>query len=133
MDHLWIVRGDRIFFDESFSNPPRAALRIEFRGWLRLIFPRRRVRSGPVARHRARSTHNTIVQTPVHRFRESIGGRDYLIEAAPVADDRWRACLVRVPGVPTALMPFYGATPEEAARQLCDWLSRAHTSSSSGR
>ncbi|HEY7789467.1 MAG TPA: hypothetical protein VIC33_03040 [Vicinamibacterales bacterium] len=73
------------------------------------------------------------MQTPVHRFRESIGGRDYLIEAAPVADDRWRACLVRVPGVPTALMPFYGATPEEAARQLCDWLSRAHTSSSSGR
>ncbi|HET7617362.1 MAG TPA: hypothetical protein VFK20_02545 [Vicinamibacterales bacterium] len=72
------------------------------------------------------------MHTPVHRFRESIAGRDYLIEAAPVAQDRWRACLVRVPGVPTALMPFYGATPEEAARQLREWLTRAHRSSSGG-
>jgi hypothetical protein len=24
------------------------------------------------------------------------------------------------------LMPFYGRTPDEAARQLTDWLSRAH-------
>src|SRR5436190_9328099 len=42
----------------------------------------------------------------VHRFEESIGGRAYLIEVASVAADRWRAYIVRVPGVPTALMPF---------------------------
>ena len=53
--------------------------------------------------------------SPVHRFEESIGGRPYLIEVAPVSDDRWRAYIVRLPGVPTALMPFYGATPVEAA------------------
>lgn len=62
----------------------------------------------------------------VHRFEESIAGRPYLIEVAPVSADRWRAYIVRIPGVPTALMPFYGRTPDEAARHLTDWLSRAH-------
>ena len=62
----------------------------------------------------------------VHRFQESIAGRSYLIEVAPVAHDRWRAYIVRLPGMPTALMPFYGATPAEAAQLLCDWLARAH-------
>ncbi len=66
------------------------------------------------------------VTDPVHRFEESIAGRPYLIEVANVAKDRWRAYIVRVPGVPTALMPFYGATPAEAAHQLCEWLTRAH-------
>ena len=54
----------------------------------------------------------------VHRFEESIAGRAYLIEVAAVTTDRWRAYIVRVPGVPTALMPFYGATPAEAARPV---------------
>ena len=62
----------------------------------------------------------------VHRFEESIAGRPYLIEVANVGHDRWRAYIVRVPGVPTALMPFYGETPAAACRQLCDWLTRAH-------
>ena len=64
--------------------------------------------------------------TAVHRFEESIGGRPYLIEVKAVSQNRWRAYIVRMPGVPTALMPFYGATPADAARQLCDWLTRAH-------
>ncbi len=62
----------------------------------------------------------------VHRYQESIAGRSYLIEVSPVSTDRWRAYIVRIPGVPTALMPFYGPTPAEAARQLCEWLTRAH-------
>ena len=62
----------------------------------------------------------------VYRFRESIAGRTYLIEVKPVSDDRWRAYIVRLPGMPTALMPFYGKTPAEAVRLLCDWLTRAH-------
>src|SRR5262245_20452618 len=61
----------------------------------------------------------------VHRFEESIAGRAYLIEVSAVAKGRWRACIMRRPGVPTALMPFYGSTPDEAARQLSDWLTRA--------
>lgn len=59
------------------------------------------------------------------RFNEIVNGRAYVIEALPVAQDRWRAQLVRTAGGTTALMPFYGATPDEAARHLTDWLTRA--------
>ena len=67
----------------------------------------------------------------VRRFEEIIGGRVYTIEASMVRDDRWRAQIVRLPGMPTALMPFYGTTADEAARHLCDWLTRAYRSSAS--
>jgi hypothetical protein len=66
------------------------------------------------------------VTAAVHRFEESIAGRLYLIEVKAISKDRWSAYIVRVPGVPTALMPFYGPTPGDAARQLSDWLTRAH-------
>ena len=66
------------------------------------------------------------MNTGLHRFEQSIAGRPYLIEVAAVSQDRWRAYIVRIPGVPTALMPFYGRTPDEAARHLSDWLTRAH-------
>jgi len=68
----------------------------------------------------------THVAADVHRYQESIEGHPYLIEVTPVSQDRWRAYIVRIPGVPTALMPFYGPTPAEAAKLLCDWLTRAH-------
>ena len=61
----------------------------------------------------------------VHRFHENIGGRPYLIEVRAVSD-KWRAQLLRAPGMPAAMMPFYGGTPDEAAKQLTDWLSLAH-------
>jgi hypothetical protein len=61
-----------------------------------------------------------------HRFEEVINGREFLIEVSAVGSNRWRAHLVRVPGGSTALMPFYGNTPEEAAAQLSSWLARAH-------
>lgn len=50
----------------------------------------------------------------------------YQIEVVPIDSQRWRAYIVRVPGVPTALMPFYGPTPDQAAGNLLDWLTRAH-------
>jgi hypothetical protein len=62
----------------------------------------------------------------VHRFEESIAGRHYLIEVAAVSPDRWRACIVRDLGVRSALMPFYGRTPDEAAGLLTEWLNRAY-------
>jgi hypothetical protein len=68
----------------------------------------------------------TIVKHAVHRFEEHIAGRPYLIEVSAVGVNRWRAYIVRIPGVPTALMPFYGDTPAEAARHLSDWLTRAY-------
>lgn len=61
-----------------------------------------------------------------HRFAETINGQGYEIEVLAVRPDRWRAYLVHVSGRPTALMPFYGSTPDEAARHLVDWLTRAH-------
>ncbi len=66
---------------------------------------------------------------PAQRFERAINDRRYVIEAAPVDPDRWRAYLVGVPGGPTALMPFYGETPEQAVEHLADWLAIAHRSS----
>ncbi len=62
----------------------------------------------------------------VHRFEETIAGRSYHIEVTPVSN-RWRAQLRRMPGMPTAMMPFYGPTPDEAARLLTQWLVLAHS------
>jgi hypothetical protein len=72
------------------------------------------------------------VSMVVHRFDELIAGHAYQIEVAPVAQDRWRAYIVRRPGVTTALMPFYGTTPTDAADQLCKWLARAHAAAAAG-
>ncbi len=68
----------------------------------------------------------------VRRFEELIGGHPHRIEVAAVANDHWRARLVRIPGVPTALMPFYGPTPDDDASRLRQWLTRAHEHTSSG-
>jgi len=62
----------------------------------------------------------------VHRLRETINGREYLIEVSSVGSDKWRAQIARVPGGSAALMPFYGKTPGEAAGQLSHWLAIAH-------
>jgi len=58
------------------------------------------------------------------RFQETINGRRYTIEVLPVGRDRWRAHIAHVPGGTTALMPFYGTTPGEAAQELSRWLLR---------
>ena len=59
------------------------------------------------------------------RYERAINDRRYIVEATPVDPDRWRAYLVGVPGGPTALMPFYGETPELAVERLADWLALA--------
>ena len=60
-----------------------------------------------------------------HLFEQTIGGRAYQIEVTRVSN-RWRAQLRRGPGMPTAMMPFYGPTPDEAAQHLSQWLALAH-------
>lgn len=57
------------------------------------------------------------------RLTELVNGRAYAIEVLPVGRDRWRAQLANR-GTTTAVMPFYGATPTEAAAQLAAWLTR---------
>jgi len=59
------------------------------------------------------------------RITETINGRPLIIEVAPIAKDRWRAQVARVPGATMALMPFYGTTAAEAAEHLASWLKRA--------
>lgn len=61
----------------------------------------------------------------MHNFEETIGGRTFEIEVTP-AGDRWRAQLRRRPGTPTAMMPFYGPTPEAASSLLTQWLTLAN-------
>jgi hypothetical protein len=61
------------------------------------------------------------------RFEHAIAGRTYVIEVSPVSSTRWRAQMARLPGMPTSVMPFYGVTPEEAARALTAWLSLVST------
>jgi hypothetical protein len=60
-----------------------------------------------------------------HHFEETIGGRTFEIEVTP-AGNQWRAQLRRRPGTPTAMMPFYGPTPEAALSQLAQWLALAN-------
>jgi hypothetical protein len=64
-----------------------------------------------------------------HHYEELIAGRTYQIEVLPVSDSRWRAQIVRLPGMPTSMMPFYGATPEQAARELGRWLALVYNGS----
>jgi hypothetical protein len=59
----------------------------------------------------------------VHHYEKEIAGRTYQIEVSAVTETRWRAQIARRPGMPTSLMPFYGQTPDEAARELSKWLS----------
>jgi hypothetical protein len=70
------------------------------------------------------ATRNLLLN--VHRFEETINGRDFKIEVSPVGPDKWRAQVARVPGGSAATMPFYGKTPHEAAGQLSRWLCLAH-------
>ena len=62
----------------------------------------------------------------VHRFDETINGREYLIEVSSVGRNQWRAQIKRIPGGSGALMPFYGKTPDEAASLLTRWLAIAN-------
>jgi hypothetical protein len=64
-----------------------------------------------------------LTHVNVHRLKETINGREYLIEVSNVGVNKWRAQIRRTPGGCCAMMPFYGDTPEEAARQLSRWLT----------
>jgi len=116
----------RKFISRSGTREPaETALCISFRPPLRLIGACNCIQFAALP-NAVRFKSQRTVTAAVHRFEECIAGRVYLIEATAVAQNRWRAYIVRIPGVPTALMPFYGPTPAEAASLLCEWLTRAH-------
>jgi hypothetical protein len=101
-----------------------AAYGCRLRDPLRLIKCHSRVKSNAV-RSLPASSFGHKHNVNVHRFDKTIGGLAYQIEVTPVSN-RWRAQLRRLPGMPTAMMPFYGTTPDEAATQLTQWLTLAH-------
>ena len=61
-------------------------------------------------------------------FQQQINGREYRIVVSPVGSGRWRAQVVTAYGGPTALMPFYGSTPDAACEGLSAWLARVNKS-----
>jgi hypothetical protein len=66
-----------------------------------------------------------LANVSVHRFEEVVNGREYHIDVSLVGG-KWRAQIARRGGGSGALMPFYGATPDEAAQHLVRWLVIAH-------
>ena len=122
---LWMDRQRKFISRAGIREPVQTALCISFRPPLRLIGACNRIQFAALP-NTVRLRFQRTVTAAVHRFEECIAGRVYLIEVAAVAKDRWRAYIVRIPGVPTALMPFYGPTPADAASLLCEWLTRAH-------
>ena len=119
---LWIERLRKFISHQMFGKMPRRRTVHEPSSTASLVYAlaTRKIHGTPS------SFLKKLMAAAVHRFEELIAGRAYLIEVAAVAKDRWRAYIVRVPGVPTALMPFYGRTPDEAAHLLSEWLTRAH-------
>jgi hypothetical protein len=137
VENLWMTgaflvddRTTKIFFAARVPKSSRSLLCARFRPPLRLFARRRRVQFEALPR--TRQVPRQTVTAAVHRFEESIAGHVYLIEVANVSKDRWRAYIVKIPGVPTALMPFYGTTPADAAEHLCSWLTRAHARAAAG-
>jgi hypothetical protein len=100
--------------------------------WMQLRFSFRLLPPSPALEcSRFQSTTHTAAANAVtvHRFEETINGREYHIEVSAVMPGKWRAQIARVPGGSRALMPFYGETPDEAARLLSRWLTLAHSRS----
>ena len=119
-------RQQKFISRAGIREPVQTALCIPFRPPLRLIGACNCIQFAALPNTVRLKFSERTLTAAVHRFEECIAGRVYLIEVAAVAKDRWRAYIVRIPGVPTALMPFYGPTPADAASLLCEWLTRAH-------
>jgi hypothetical protein len=80
---------------------------------------------------RAKVCGSLLPSAPVtHRYEQHIAGRTYEIEVRAVSQSRWRAQIVRLPGMPSSLMPFYGTTPDEAADELKRWLALVYNGTS---
>jgi hypothetical protein len=79
------------------------------------------------AQNARRLQHFTLLRTAVnvHRFEQTINGREYHIEVSAVNATTWRAQIAKLHGGSRALMPFYGRTPDEAAQQLSRGLALA--------
>lgn len=90
------------------------------------------VRLRPSFRLRAAyATLECVLPVTVQRFDETINGREYRIEVSAVDSNKWRAQIARAGGGSRAMMPFYGRTPDEAVKQLSQWLTINHVRTTS--
>jgi hypothetical protein len=121
VNFLWSTRQQNIFSAGSGVNRIGASIASRLRTSFRLFRVSPCVES--LCSSPSRQTTDNLVR---HRLERTIAGRSFVIEVTWVAEKRWRAHIVRIPGVPTAMMPFYGETPDEAASNLSNWLDRAH-------
>ena len=112
----------KYFFAQIARESARTCNRVHIRTSFRLIHFWKRVEFALLLISQFFKKYPTVR----HRFERIIAGRRYLIEVAQVDDKRWRANILKLPGVPAAMMPFYGTTPDEAATHLTDWLEGAH-------
>ena len=121
VNFLWSTRQRNLFFNGLAVNRHGPAVVARLRTSFRLF------RRSHCVESLCSSFHFPNLKTVVrHRFERTIAGRPFVIEVTWVAEKRWRAHIVRLPGVPTAMMPFYGETADEAATNLSVWLDRAH-------
>jgi len=120
VNFLWSTRQQNIFSAGSGVNRSGASIAMRLRASFRLFHV------APCVESLCSSPLQTTDKRVRHRLERTIAGRSFVIEVTWVAENRWRAHIVRIPGVPTAMMPFYGKTPDEAASNLSTWLDRAH-------
>jgi hypothetical protein len=112
----------KYFFAQNARESGRTCNRVHIRTSFRLIHSWKRVEFALLLISIFQKLSDAVRQ----RFERIIAGRSYLIEVAQVDEKRWRANILKLPGGPAAMMPFYGTTPDEAATNLTDWLDRAH-------
>jgi len=125
VDFVWTHRQRILFLARSGRTARVGALWIHLRWFFRLTS--RPTQLEFIVCLFLRNSPSAANVVTVQRFEELINGREYLIEVSEVGVGRWRAQIARLPGGCSALMPFYGATPADAAKQLAAWLSRAHS------
>lgn len=102
------------------QKPPIACTTVD--SYQPSLVPQRRLHKNRQAAVTPVTTTPTLV-----RFEDHINGRVVTIDVSPVGHDRWRAQVARTPGGRTAVMPFYGPTPDAAAAGLSAWLTRVST------
>ena len=108
VNFLWSTTTNENIFSAGFGANRR---RVAIAGCLRTSFRLFRVAHCVESLVLLFSTFRTFINIVRHRLERTIAGRPFVIEVTWVAEKRWRAHIVRIPGVPTAMMPFYGETP----------------------
>ncbi len=69
---------------------------------------------------------HAALTTTARRLVHHVNGRDYRIEVTQLGSERWRAQVLNAYGGPTALMPFYDVTLDDAVERVTAWLLLAH-------